>query len=278
MISSIYPCFWFDGKAQEAADFYCQVFPDSKIMSTNPVATSFESSGQKFLCLNGGPYFTINPSISVYTVFKSEETIDQIWNDLIQDGEALMEMGSYPWSKKYGWLKDKFGVNWQLTIEKTETPKQRFSPCLMFTGSNFGKAEEAIEFYTSTFQNSESLFAAKYGPEHGIQEGKIMHAQFTLNHQLFVAMDSSFDHGFNFNEAFSLVIDCEDQEEIDYFWNSLSADGGSPGRCGWLKDKYGVSWQVVPAILGQLISNPETGQRAMGELMKMSKIIIDDLK
>ncbi|WP_296705950.1 VOC family protein, partial [Algoriphagus sp.] len=264
--------------AKEAATFYCQVFPDSKVLDSNPFVTIFESSGQKFLCLNGGPEFPITPSISMYTVLDSEELIQKIWDQLIDGGSAMMPLDTYPWSKKYGWVKDKYGVSWQLTVDKPASSDQRFSPCLMFSGNNFGKAEEAIEFYTSIFKNSKSVFAAKYGAEHGVQEGKIMHAQFILNNGLFVAMDSSYDHGFNFNEGISFVIDCKNQKEIDYYWEKLTAEGGSSSQCGWLKDKFGVSWQIVPVILGSLISNPVKGSKAMEALMKMSKIIIAELQ
>lgn len=129
----MYPCLWFDGKAKEAATFYCSVFKDSKILSENPMVVMFELNGQKFMGLNGGPMFT-------------------------------------------------------------------------------------------------------------------------------------------FNEAVSYVVECANQEEIDHYWTSLTADGGEESMCGWLKDKYGFSWQIVPAVLGKLMSDPEKGQRVMQALMKMKKL------
>ncbi|AKD53854.1 VOC family protein [Spirosoma radiotolerans] len=139
MTNSIYPCLWFDGQAQAAAQFYCSIFKNSKITTDNSVAVSFELNGQKFMGLNGGPEF-------------------------------------------------------------------------------------------------------------------------------------------KFNEAVSFVIDCETQQEIDYYWEQLISDGGKEGRCGWLKDKFGVSWQVIPTILAKLLSNPDRAQGVVQAYMKMNKFDIHALE
>lgn len=276
MIHSIYPCLWFDGKAKEAADFYVSVFSNSKITSENPIVTTFESVGQKFMCLNGGPGFHFNPAISFYTIMDSKEEIDLVWERLSDGGSALMPLDQYPWSTRYGWIQDRFGVSWQLTVDKPEGVSQKFIPALMFTGSNFGNAEKAIAHYTSIFENSALRFASRYGEDQGDQAGKINHAQFSLNGQVFAAMESNMPHAFNFNEAISLVVECDNQEEIDHFWSELSK-GGSEGQCGWLKDEFGVSWQIVPAILGKLMNDPQRSQRVVEAFMKMKKFDIETL-
>ncbi|WP_313807227.1 VOC family protein [Flavobacterium sp.] len=102
MKKPIYPCLWFDGKAKEAADFYCSVFADTKILETNPMVTTFDASGQKFMCLNGGPMFSINPSISFFVVCESETEVSTAWEKLTKEGSVLMPLGAYPWSEKYG--------------------------------------------------------------------------------------------------------------------------------------------------------------------------------
>ena len=139
MKNEIYPCLWFDGQAQEAANFYCSIFPNSKIITDNQMVVIFELNGKKFMGLNGGP-------------------------------------------------------------------------------------------------------------------------------------------NFKFNEATSFVIDCETQEEIDFYWNNLTSNGGEEGNCGWLKDKFGLSWQVVPTVLPKLLSNPEKAQRVMQAFMKMKKFDIAALE
>lgn len=277
MKNSIFPCFWCNANAKEMAEYYCRVFKDSKILEENPMVVTFQSSGEKFMCLNGGPEFQITPSISVYTIMDSEEEIQTVWNLLIQGGTEMMPLNSYPWSKKYGWVKDQFGVSWQLTLDKPAHSDQKFIPCLMFSDSNFGKAEEAISFYTTTFEDSSLVFAAKYGEDHGDQEGKIMHAQFYLRGRLFAAMDSSMVQGFNFNEGFSLVVSCENQKQIDHYWDQLT-ENGTESMCGWLKDQYGVSWQIVPSNLGELVSHPTRGKEVISAFMKMKKFDIATLE
>lgn len=276
MINPIYPCLWFDGNAKEAADFYCWVFPHSEITGKNEMVVTFKSSGQKFMCLNGGPHFKFTPSISIYTILESEEEVQRIWDQLIAGGEALMDLDSYDWSPKYGWVKDKYGVSWQLTVSKGEHSDQKFIPAFLFTGENFGKAEAAMEFYMSIFPDSALPLLARYPESDSEQAGKVMHAQFKINNQLFVAMDSGFEHGFSFTPAFSLVIECEDQKEIDFYWEKLS-EGGREDQCGWLQDQYGVSWQVVPQVLSKLMKDPERSQRVVEAFMKMKKFDIQAL-
>jgi predicted 3-demethylubiquinone-9 3-methyltransferase (glyoxalase superfamily) len=238
----------------------------------------FELYGKKFMALNGGPKFKINPSVSFFVLCKSAEEADTKWNKLSQGGMVMMPMGSYPWSEKYGWCMDKFGVNWQVMIG--DIGGETIVPSLMFTMDKSGKAEEAINLYTSVFRNSEIKFIARYEKGEPDVEGYIKHAQFRLEGQYFSAMDSSGPHPFTFSEGLSLVVGCKDQEEVDYYWNKLTADGGQESMCAWLKDRFGVSWQIVPTKLGELIGSPdrEKADRAIQAMLKMKKIIIADLQ
>ncbi|MEO8516887.1 MAG: VOC family protein [Flavobacterium sp.] len=276
MKKTIYPCLWFDGHAKEAAEFYCSLFNNSKITAENPIVVTFELDGQKFMCLNGGPQFTMNPSISFFVVCETEAEIDAIWNKMLEGGSILMALDKYEWSEKYGWIQDKFGVNWQLSFGKLTDVGQKYTPTLMFTQNQNGKAEQAINFYTSIFDNSSIKGILKFGENDHNTAGTIKHAQFTLDKSVFMAMDGGSAHAFTFNEATSLVIDCENQKEIDYYWDKLT-EGGAESMCGWLKDKYGVSWQVVPEILESLMSDPEKGPRVVQAFMKMKKFDIETL-
>ncbi len=277
MKNQIYPCLWFDGQAKEAADFYCEVFKDTKITAENPMVVTFESAGQQFMCLNGGPHFTINPSISFYVLYESESEIDAAWEKLSEGGQVLMPYNKYEWSEKYGWLQDKFGVNWQLALGKMEEVGQEFTPVLMFTKEKAGNAEKAIKHYTSIFDHSSVGGILRYSKEDPDTEGTIKHAQFKLNNQLFMCMDSSLSHNFSFNEAVSLVVECDTQEQIDYLWEKLSAVPEAE-QCGWLKDKFGVSWQIVPSVLKKLMSDPSRSEKVVEAFMKMKKFDIEALE
>ena len=272
----IYPCLWFDGNAKEAAEFYCTVFPNTVITAENPMVVMFESAGQKFMLLNGGPHFKLNPSVSFYVVFETVAEVDKTWESLFEGGSALMPLDKYDWSEKYGWVQDKFGVNWQLSTGKMEDVGQKFTPSLMFTNAQAGKAEQAVQFYTSVFDGSSVTGIMRYSASDPDIEGTVKHAQFRLGEQVFMAMDSSFPHVFNFNEAISFVVNCETQEEIDYYWEKLSAVPEAE-QCGWLKDQFGVSWQLVPNILGKLMSNPSKSERVVNSFMQMKKFDIEKL-
>jgi predicted 3-demethylubiquinone-9 3-methyltransferase (glyoxalase superfamily) len=276
MYKMIYPCLWFDGNAREAAELYCSVFKDTVITSDNQLVVTIESSGQKFMFLNGGPQFTLNPSVSFYVLCETEDEIENSWNKLLDGGSALMPLDKYDWSPKYGWVQDRFGISWQLTLGKLTDVGQKFTPSMMFTEKHCGKAEEAVNFYTSVFEDSGIVAIYKYFKEDNDVEGTVKHSQFRLRNQLFMAMDSSFMHAFSFNEAISFVVECDTQKEIDFFWDKLS-EGGEEGQCGWLKDKYGVSWQIIPAILNKLMSDIHKSERVINAFLKMKKFDIEKL-
>lgn len=143
------------------------------------------------------------------------------------------------------------------------------------------QAEEAVKFYTTVFRNSKIGSISRYGKEgfeiHGMPEGTVLTVEFELEGQQFLALNGG-PH-FKFNEAISFVVYCKDQEEVDYYWEKLS-EGGDPKsqQCGWLKDKFGVSWQIVPTVLGKLMEDPKTSEKVMEELLKMKKLDIAALK
>lgn len=277
MKNKLFTCLWQNGTGNQAAELYSAVFGDTTITADNGLVVMIEVSGCRIMLLNGGPIFTPNPSISLFATFNNESEVDAAWNTLSNGGKTMMPLNKYPWSEKYGWLQDKFGVSWQLMLVKPGLMEQKITPALMFTQSVAGKAEEAMNFYTSLFPNSSVESISRYEKGEGDVEGTVKHGRFLLNNQLFVAMDSSMAHAFTFNEGVSVCVDCDTQDEIDYYWNNLTANGGEESMCGWLKDKYGVSWQIVPSNIGSLLSNPVNGQKAMQALMKMKKIEIDKL-
>lgn len=282
----ITPYLWFDNQAEEAAQFYTSLFPNSKLGSIQhqgekTLLVEFFLGDQAFTALNGGPMFSFNPSISFYVVCENEAEINAIWGAMMVDGKALMPINQYPWSETYGWLEDKYGLSWQLTLGKVEEVGRKISPVLMFTGDQHGKAEEAVGMYTSLFENSKIKLLERYVEGDGDPAiGTIKYTQALLDGEILMAMDSSHMHGSRFNESISFLIHCKGQEEVDYFWEKLTADGGEEMMCAWLKDKYGVAWQIIPEEMKQLLSDPDPGraERAMGAMMQMRKIEIDKMR
>ena len=268
---------WFDGNAKDAATFYCTVFNNANITSDTPIMITFNLAGQNFMGLNGGPMYKPNASVSFYVVCESLDEIDNTWQKLAEGGNVLMPLNKYPWSEKYGWLNDKYGISWQLSLGKLTDIGQKITTVLMFTQQQAGKAENAIRFYTSVFKDSSTKLIARYEAGESDVEGTIKHAQFILGGQLFMALDSSLPHLFSFTEGISLVVPCNTQQEIDFYWNKLT-EGGEESMCGWLKDQFGVSWQIVPDALGSLVTGePEKAGRVMQVMLQMKKFDLDKL-
>lgn len=281
----IIPHFWYDKEAKEAAAFYVSAFgrdariKDVTIIHDTPSGSAdivtFEILGQEFMAISAGPLFQINPSISFHVKCKTAAEVDEIWKKLSREGTVLMELGDYPFSKRYGWIQDKYGVSWQV-IHVEEEFTQQIMPFLMFTQDTCGKAEDAIRFYTSLFPQASAQIQMRYEEgEEPNQEGTVKYAQFTLNGQEFGAMDAAGMHDFKFNEAVSLIVNCKDQAEIDYYWEKLSAVPEAE-QCGWIKDKYGVSWQILPENLDELMS--KNLEKTTPVMLGMKKIVIEDLQ
>lgn len=273
MNRSIYPAIWFNDNAKEAFQDYVATFADSHIVESSPVVVSAGLSHVPFIGINGGPYFTVNPAISFMVICESPDEIDRLWSMLGNGGSVMMPLDSYPWSPHYGWIQDKNQVSWQLYQGSLDdVNRQPIVPTLMFCGPQQGKCQEAIDFYASVFTDFSQQGVALY-PE-GDAQGQVMHAQFVANGFTLMAMDSGVPQDFTFNEGVSLVVSCADQAEIDYYWQAFTSSG-QESRCGWCKDRYGVSWQIVPQHIDELLRDNPAANKA---LMKMTKIIIKDLK
>ncbi len=294
-IQNIVPHLWYDKEAQEAAEYYASIFPDSKLTNVTTLhdtpsgdadLVSFELWGQKFMAINGGPYFKFNPSVSFFVNFDPSrekdagEKIVKVWNKLSEGGTVLMPLGQYPFSEKYGWIQDRYGLSWQLILTNPEGEERpAILPSLLFVGDQCGKAEEAIHFYLSVFECAKQGHIARYpqGMEPN-KEGTIMFTDFLLENQWFAAMDSAEAHPFSFNEAISFMVYCDTQKEIDHYWNKLSAHPEAE-QCGWLKDQYGVSWQIVPRGMEEVMSStPEQIARVNEAILQMKKIDLAELQ
>ncbi len=229
----IVPHLWFDSEAREAAEFYASVFPDSGITNITTLrntpsgdcdVVSFTVLGQPFMAISAGPLFEFNPSISFMVNFDpaqdadAQTRIDDVWAKLTAEGKVLMPLDKYPFSERYGWVADKYGLSWQLILTNPEGEQRpALIPFFMFVGNVYGKAEEATDFYISVFKDVKRGALVRYpaGMEPD-KEGAVMFTDFKLEGQWFAAMESAHEHNFAFNEAVSLLVYCNDQSEIDY--------------------------------------------------------------
>jgi predicted 3-demethylubiquinone-9 3-methyltransferase (glyoxalase superfamily) len=295
-MSTITPHLWFDTQAREAAEFYAEVFPDSAVTHVTTLhdtpsgdcdIVSFRLWGHDFMAISAGPMFTINPSISFIVNFDpsrdpdAEDMLNRMWARLAEGGTALMDVGTYPFSTRYGWVQDRFGVSWQLMLTNPDgDPRPPIIPALMFVGDVAGKAEEAIDLYLSVFGDAERGQIARYpaGAEPN-EEGTVMFSDARLGDTWIAAMDSAFPHAFGFNEAVSLLVRCADQAEIDRYWEALSAVPEAE-QCGWLKDRYGVSWQITSTEMDHMLTNgtPEQVARVTQAFLPMKKFDLAALR
>lgn len=288
---------WLDSEAEEAANFYTGLFANASLGPVtrygkagfefhqkpegSVMTAEFSIGGQQFGLVNGGPIFKINPSISFFVVCESTEELNQLWTALSAGGAVLMPLDKYDWSEQYGWLQDKYGLSWQLSLGSlNDVAGQKITPSFLFVNQpGESRAEEAVKFYTSIFDNSSITGILKYKAGEDEPEGTVKHAQFSLLNQLFMAMDSSLAHQFSFNEGVAIAVNCDTQEQIDYFWEKLT-NGGQEQPCGWLKDKFGVSWQVNPTGYAEIQNHPDKQkvQRVTEAYFQMTKVDLNLLK
>lgn len=291
----IVPCLWFNGDAQQGADFYVAAFPNAEVLGTTYYPTAgladfqqqmagkeltieLDLGGYRVTLLNAGPEFPITQAISLMIGFPSQseepsnERVSALWDQLAPGGKILMPLTEYPFSPYYGWVQDKFGMSWQLITAPAQSKAgPPVLPSLLFSGSVQNKAREAVEFYLSVFPASQLGSLNEYPQDTGpASKGSVLFADFRLMGQWFAAMDSGVPQESGFTEGVSFQIMCRDQEEIDHLWNALSVVPES-AQCGWCKDRFGVSWQIVPANMAELMQRPG----AFAKLMAMDKIEID---
>jgi len=279
---TLHPHLWFSNQATAAAKCYVDLFPNSSLgqdqdFSDTPsgdvVVLSPTIMGLPMQFLQADNTFVLNPSASFMVNCHTKEEFHRYWDELVKDGSIMMEAGEYSWSPLYGWLEDRFGVSWQIMLD-TES-ESSLTPSLLFTGDATGKAKQALDLYTSVIPNS-SLGALSFYPD---DVEKLQYGEATIAGMRLNVMDSNNEHEFVFNEAFSLVLSVDTQEEIDHFWEVLG-ENGEYQECGWLKDQFGVSWQVVPKLLEELVTKgtPEQAHAVTQAFLKMKKFDIAGLE
>ncbi len=288
-MQKIVPHLWFDTQAVEAANWYVSIFEHSRILRVSSLegtssghvdTVEFELDGVAFSAISAGPYFEFNASVSLMVTCRSPEEVDRLYSSLSQDATELMPLGEYPFSKRYAWLADRYGLNWQLTCFETDEIAQKIRPNLLFAGDACGEVEAALAFYEKVFPGASVGYVNHYAPgEAQDARAKINYAELSLFGFQFVLMDHGMGGDEAFNEAFSFLVNCDDQAEIDAYWSALSAVPEAE-QCGWLKDRFGVSWQIVPADMSDALASlsGEAKQRYTEAFLQMKKLDIAALQ
>jgi len=288
-MTKITPHLWFDTQAKEAAELYTKLFENSEVTNVTTLrdtpsgdcdVVSFTLAGQPFQAISAGPIFTFTPAISFAVACETKDEVDALWGRLVEGGDVLMPIDSYPFSERYGWLQDRYGLSWQIMHAGDQRIAQKIVPMLMFVGNVCGKAEEAITHYTSVFNDAGTAHTMRYGAgEEPDKEGTLRYASFAIEGYEFAAMDSAHEHDFSFNESISLMVYCDSQDQIDYYWERLSAVPEAE-QCGWLKDRYGVSWQVVPRAMDEMMrdADEDAVARVTQAFLPMKKLDIAALE
>lgn len=296
-MQTIIPHLWINQVADEAADFYVSALPDTTIVGkkTYPsqgvnehhpdlvgqtMSVELEVAGYRLALINGGDDFTPTPAISFFLNFDpsvretAREDLDDTWVKLIDGGTILVDLGEYPFSRQYGWVQDRFGISWQLMLTDPKgDPRPFVIPNLMFGGASQNRAQEAVDYYLSVFSRAE-LSNRVYYPvaTDPATTDSVMFSDFQLRGQWLAAMDSGVEQEFSFTPGVSLLVLADDQEEIDHLWDALSAVPEAE-QCGWLVDRWGVSWQIIPRNLADLLERSGTHEN----FWRMKKVVAEDI-
>jgi predicted 3-demethylubiquinone-9 3-methyltransferase (glyoxalase superfamily) len=287
---------WYDGEAEAAARRYVSLVPDSAVGKVtrypevgqavhgqpagSAMTVEFRLGDTEFVALNGGPHFRFTPAISVFVTLEDEAAVDRLWEGLLDGGSALMPLDRYEWSPKYGWLADRWGLTWQIALGRHADVGHTAVPALLFGGERAGQAEAALGRYVEVFPGSRIEGLLRHDGSGVDAAGTVKHAQARLfGSDALMVMDSAAPHDFDFNEAVSLMVLCDDQSEIDRYWSALSAVPEAE-QCGWLKDRFGVSWQIAPRALGTMLANGSRDQvaRLMETFLAMKKLDLPRLE
>jgi predicted 3-demethylubiquinone-9 3-methyltransferase (glyoxalase superfamily) len=282
-MQKLIPHLWFDKEALEAARWYVSLFENSRIHNVTTITDTpsgdaelvdFQLANFKFSAISAGPYFQLNPSISFMVSCSTVQEVDRLHASLSSDGTELMPLGEYAFSKRYAWVEDKYSLSWQIMLDENMEEHQKIRPTLLFSDDVCGRAEEAIDFYVSVFKQAKKGYINYYAEgEAEDKRAKTNYAEVDILGTQLTFMDHGFGGDSTFNEAFSFMVLCDNQEEIDYLWEKLSFVSEAE-QCGWLKDQFGLSWQIVPVGLNEILMNgtKEEAKRVTEAFLKMKKL------
>jgi predicted 3-demethylubiquinone-9 3-methyltransferase (glyoxalase superfamily) len=244
MMESPYTCLWFNHNAGEAARWYASIFPDTRIIEESPLFVTLELMGTKLLLLNGGPQYKPNAAQSLFAYFGSGEKAEALYKALSKNGQVLMPFGKYDWAEHYAWVADPYGIHWQLDGDDIRHPKKIVTSAL-FSDEKKGDIQAMLDYYASIFREFKVLMTMPAPPPMGLPPGALLFAQYKIGDTVFNAMATHHPNQDQFNFAYSQILHCTTPVSRTYFWDALSKEG-KVSEGGWLQDKFGLAWQILP--------------------------------
>ncbi|WP_449460991.1 VOC family protein [Streptococcus suis] len=266
-MQTIIPHLWYNTEAKEAVEFYVDLF-GGKIDWTYTITDTpsgdsdliqFQLGDMTLAAISAGPYFKLNESMSLMVNVASKDEVTRLYQALSEGGRILMPLGEYPFSPYYVWLEDRFGLSWQLSYAPDLDKPYQFDICLLFSQEQVGLVQLILDYYKDKLPQASVGQLSYYGEgEATVATAKLNYAELFIGDQKIIVMDHGYGGEASFNEAFSLMVYVDSQEEAESWYEKVSAVPEAE-ICGWVKDQFGISWQIVPRILMEAYdtANPE---------------------
>ncbi|MCK3905074.1 VOC family protein [Streptococcus suis] len=287
-MQTIIPHLWHDTEAKEAVAFYVDLFGGkldwTYTITDTPSGDSdliqFQLGDMTLAAISAGPYFKLNESMSLMVNVASKDEVTRLYQALSEGGRILMPLGEYPFSPYYVWLEDRFGLSWQLSYTPDLDKPYQFDICLLFSQEQVGLAQPMLDYYKDKLPQASVGQLSYYGEgEAAVEAAKLNYAELLVAGQKLIVMDHGYGGEASFNEAFSLMVYVDSQDELNFYYDLLSAVPEAE-MCGWVKDQFGISWQIVPRILMEAYdtASPETVKTVNDAVLQMRRLDFDQIK
>lgn len=284
----IIPHLWYDTEAKEAVAFYVDLFGGkldwTYTITDTPSGDSdliqFQLGDMTLAAISAGPYFKLNESMSLMVNVASKDEVTRLNQALSEGGRILMPLAEYPFSPYYVWLEDRFGLSWQLSYAPDLDKPYQFDICLLFSQDQVGLAQPMLDYYKDKLPQASVGQLSYYGEgEAAVEAAKLNYAELLVAGQKMIVMDHGYGGEASFNEAFSLMVYVDSQDELNFYYDLLSAVPEAE-MCGWVKDQFGISWQIVPRILMEAYdtASPETVKAVNDAVLQMRRLDFDQIK
>lgn len=284
----IIPHLWYDTEAKEAVAFYVDLFGGkldwTYTITDTPSGDSdliqFQLGDMTLAAISAGPYFKLNESMSLMVNVASKDEVTRLYQALSEGGRVLMPLGEYPFSPYYVWLEDRFGLSWQLSYAPDLDKPYQFDICLLFSQEQVGLAQPMLDYYKDKLPQASVGQLSYYGEgEAAVEAAKLNYAELLIAGQKMIVMDHGYGGEASFNEAFSLMVYVDSQDELNFYYDLLSAVPEAE-MCGWVKDQFGISWQIVPRMLMEAYdtASPETVKAVNDAVLQMRRLDFDQIK